>query len=189
MGGCADLQRIDSDRIGDVLELDRAEIDNREIEPPLDLPIGLLGETNSTGLGNALEPSGDVDAVAHQVAVALLDDIAKMHANAELDPAFGRQVGVALDHAVLELDRAAHRVDDAAKVDENAVAGALDGAAMMRGDRGINQIAAQRAQPRQRSLLVGAGEPAVANNIGDQDRSDLPRFRHWRRLEDTATLS
>jgi hypothetical protein len=28
------------------------------------------------------------------------------------------------------------------------------------------------------SLLVGAGEPAIADNIGDQDRSDLPRFRH-----------
>ena len=104
-------------------------------------------------------------------------------------PSLGRQAGVALDHAVLHLDRAAHRVDDAAKLDENAVAGALDDAAMMRGDRGINQIAAQRAQPRQRSLLVGSGEPAVADNVGDQDRSDLPRFRHWRRLGDTATLS
>ena len=49
---------------------------------------------------------------------------------------------------------------------------------MMRGDRRINQIAAQRSQPRQRSLLVGPGEPAVTDNIGDQDRSDLPRFRH-----------
>ncbi len=43
---------------------------------------------------------------------------------------------------------------------------------------GINQIAAQRPEPRERSLLVGAGEPAVADDIGDQDRSDLPRFRH-----------
>ncbi len=60
----------------------------------------------------------------------------------------------------------------------NAVAGALDDAPMMRGDRRIDQIAAQRPQPRQRSLLVGAGEPAVADNIGDQDRSDLPRFHH-----------
>ena len=79
---------------------------------------------------------------------ALLDDIAQMNPDAELDAAFGRQAGVALDHAGLHLDRAAHRVDDAAKVDENAVAGALDDAAMMRGDRGINQIAAQGPQPR-----------------------------------------
>ena len=89
-----------------------------------------------------------------------------------------RHAGVALDHAVLHLDRAAHGVDDAAKLDEAAVAGALDDAPAMRGDRGIDQIAAQHPQPRERSLLVGAGEPAVADNIGDQDRSDLPRFRH-----------
>ena len=65
---------------------------------------------------------------------------------------------------------------------EAAVAGALDDAPVMRGDRGINQIAAQLAQPRQRSLLVGAGEPAVTDDIGDEDRSDLPRFRHGERL-------
>ena len=72
----------------------------------------------------------------------------------------------------------AHRADHATKVDENAIAGPLDGASMVRGDRGINQIAAQRAQPRQRSLLVGPGEPAVADNIGDQDRRDFPGLAH-----------
>ena len=48
----------------------------------------------------------------------------------------------------------------------------------MRGYRGIDQIAAQHPEPRQRSLLVRPGEPAVADDISDQDRSDLPRFRH-----------
>ena len=41
--------------------------------------------------------------------------------------------------------RAAHRVDDAAELDDAAIAGALDDAPMMHGDRGIDQIAAQRA--------------------------------------------
>ena len=36
--GLADVERIDPDRLGDVLELYRAEIGDREIEPPLDLP-------------------------------------------------------------------------------------------------------------------------------------------------------
>ena len=44
--GLADFERIDPDRLGDVLELRRAEIGDREIEPPLDLPIGVLGETD-----------------------------------------------------------------------------------------------------------------------------------------------
>ena len=51
---------------------------------------------------------------------------------------------------------------------------------MMHGDRGIDQIAAQRPQPRQHAILVRAGEPAVADDIGDQDRCDLPGFAHGR---------
>ena len=118
-GGLADFKRIDPDRLGDVLELGRAEIADREIEPPLDLPIGVLGEADRAGLGDAFEARGDVDAVAHQIAVGLLDDVAEMNADAELDAALGRQAGVALDHAVLHFDRAAHRVDHAAKLDED----------------------------------------------------------------------
>jgi hypothetical protein len=101
-----------------------------------------------------------------------------MDADAELDTALGRQAGVALDHAVLHPDRAAHRVDDATKLDEVAVAGAADDAPMMRGDGGVDQIAAQHAQPRQRSLLVRPDEPAITRDISDQDRSDLPVFGH-----------
>ena len=40
--GLADFERIDPDRLGDVLELGRAEIADREIEPTLDLTIGVL---------------------------------------------------------------------------------------------------------------------------------------------------
>ena len=69
-------------------------------------------------MANAFEPRGDIDAVAHQIAVALLDDVAKMNADAEFDPPFGRHAGVALDDAVLHLDRAADRVDHAAELDE-----------------------------------------------------------------------
>ena len=105
LGGDADLKRVDTDRIDDVLELRRAEIGDREIEPPLDLTIGVLGQTDRARLADALQSRGDIDAVAHQIAVALLDDVAKMNADAKLDAALGRQSGVALDHAVLHLDR------------------------------------------------------------------------------------
>ena len=105
-----------------------------------------------------------------------------MNADAELDAALGRQAGVALDHAVLHLDGAAHGVDHAAELDEDAVAGALDDAAVMRGDGRIDQIAAQPPEPRQRAILVRAREPAVADHVRDQDRSDLPGFPPWRAL-------
>ena len=112
-------------------------------------------------------PRGDIDAVADEVAVALFDDVAEMDADAELDAALGRQTRIALGHAVLHFDRAAHRVDHAAEFDEAAVAGALDDPAVMHADGGINQIATQPPEPRQRAVLVRARETAIADDIGD----------------------
>ena len=174
----ADFERINADWLGDVLELGGAKIVNREIETALYLTVGVLGETDGAGLGDALKPRSDIHAVAHQIAVRLLDHVAKVDAYAELDAAFGRQAGVSLDHAGLHFDRVAHSVHYAAELDDRAVASPLDDAPMMRGDGRIDQIAAQTPQPRQSTILVSSGEPAVADNIGDQDRSDLPRFRH-----------
>ena len=100
LGRLADFERIDADRLGDVLELGQAEVADLQIEPAFDLAIGVLGETDRAGLGDPLEPRGDVDAVAHQVAVALLDDVAQMNADAKLDALLGRHAGVALDETV-----------------------------------------------------------------------------------------
>jgi hypothetical protein len=58
--------------------------------------------------------------------------------DAELDAALGRQLGVALGHAVLHLDGAAYSVNDAAELDDKAVAGALHHAAVMHGNRWVN---------------------------------------------------
>ena len=135
-------------------------------------------QTNPARLAHALEPRGDIDAVAHQVAVALLDDVAQMNADAELDAALRRQAGVAFDEAALHLDGAAHSVDHATELDQASVAGALDDAPAMRGDGGIDQIAAKPPEARQRAILVGAGEPAIADHVRDQDRSNLPDFGH-----------
>ena len=81
-----------------------------------------------------------------------------MDADAELDAAIFRHSRVALDHAALQFNRAAHRVDDAASIRDESVARALDDPPAMHRDRRIDQIATQRAQPRRRSLLIGAGE-------------------------------
>jgi hypothetical protein len=81
------------------------------------------------------------DFTCRQVAVALLDDVAKVDANAELDAALGRKAGVALDHAVLYLDSAANGIDHAPKLDDDAVAGAFHHAAVMQRDGGVEQIA------------------------------------------------
>ena len=178
MGSAADLQRIGPHGAGDILELLVAEIDEFLFQLVAHLAIGVFREANAARLANAFETRGDIDAVAHQVAVGLLDHVAQMDADTELDAALRRQARVALDHAVLHLDRAAHGVDHAAELDEDAVAGPLDDAPVMRGDGGVDEVAAQPSQTRQGAILVRAREPAVADDIRDQDRRDLPGLAH-----------
>ena len=101
-----------------------------------------------------------------------------MNADAKLDALVERDPCIALDHGVLHFERAAHRVDDAAELNHAAVAGALDDAAMMHGDCGIDQVAPQRAQPRQDSIFVPAGEAAIADHIRDQNCRNFPGFAH-----------
>jgi hypothetical protein len=121
----------------------RPEVGHLKLEPRLDLPISVLRQANPARLANPLQPGRDVDAVAHQIAIRLLDNVAKMNADAKLDATFRRQSGVALDHAALHLEGAAHGVDHAAELDDRAVAGAIDDAAMMGGDGGVDEVAAE----------------------------------------------
>ena len=74
--------------------------------------------------------------------------------------------------------RAAHRVDDAPELDDGAVARALDDAAVVGGDGRVDEIAAQAPKTRKRPLLVRASEPAVADDVGDQDRRKLAGLGH-----------
>ena len=161
----------------------RAEIADREIEPPLDLTIGVLGQTDRPRLGDALKPRGDIDAVAHQIAVAFLDYVAEMDADPKFDALVGRDLGVALDHRPLDFNGAVHRVDDAAELDDAAIAGALDDAAMVHGDSRIDQVASERPQPRQNPVLVGPGKPRIADHVGHQDRGELSSLAHGANAE------
>ena len=90
-GRLADLKRIDPDRLGDVLEPGVAEIIYGNVEARLHLTVGLFGETDRAGVGDAFEPGGNIDAVAHQIAVGPLDDVAQMDADAEFDAAVWRR--------------------------------------------------------------------------------------------------
>jgi len=82
---------------------------------------------------------------------------------------FSGHAGVTLEHAVLHFDRAKHRVDHAAKFNQNAVADSLDDAAVTHGDLRIDEIAAQRPQPRQDAIFVRANEPAIADHVRAKD--------------------
>ena len=164
--------------LSDVLELHGAKIAHLQIEARLDLPICLLGKTNGPGPRDSFEPGRDVNSVAHEVAVALLDDVAHVNPDAELDPPILRHSGVALDEAVLNLDRAADGVHDTAKLDNASIAGAFHDTAVMSGDGRVDEVAAQRPEPRERAILVGARQPAVSDGISNQNRRELSGLAH-----------
>ena len=100
----ADVKRIDADRLGDVLKLFWAEIGDRRLEPPLQLAIKVLRHAEGAGCANTLQPRGDIDAGAHEVAVGLFDHVAQMRADAKFNPPVGRDARVALDHSGLHFD-------------------------------------------------------------------------------------
>jgi hypothetical protein len=119
------LQRINSHRLDDVLEPGLTEIVDLEVEAGAHLPVGVLGKADRAGLRDPLQSRGNIDAVAHQIAVALLDHVAQVNSDPELYSALGGHAGVAFDHSVLNFHRAADGVDDATELDKSAVASAL----------------------------------------------------------------
>ena len=152
---------------------------HREIEPPLGLAVSVVGKTDRTGFGDAFQSRGDIDPVAHQIAVALLDDIAEMDADAKLMRRSGGspELRSIMPFCTSMAQRTASTT--LAELDEDAVAGLLHHPAVIGLDRGIDQIAAQRPQPRQRAILIRAGKSAIADDIGGQDSGKLPGLGHW----------
>ena len=152
-------------RPGDVLDPLLAAVFEGDVEPVADLVAHHPADADLTRLGQSFEAGGDVDAVAVDVAL-VEDDVAEVDADAELDPPLRRHVGVALGHRPLDLDGAAHRIDDAGKLDEQPVAGGLDDAAPMLLDLGIRQLAPDRLQRGERAFLVGTHQPRITGNVG-----------------------
>jgi hypothetical protein len=65
-------------------------------------------------------------------------------------------IGVALAHALLQLDGAAHSINHARKLDEHSVACCLNNATVVLCDLGVDQLASMRLEPFKRAFLVSA---------------------------------
>jgi len=117
-GGCggADADAMGVHRPGDVLDLLLAHVLEREGELVAYLVAHHAADADAAGLRQGFESSGDVDAVAEDVA-PIDDDVAKIDPDAELDARCGRHLGIAFGQLALNADRAAHGVDDAGKLD------------------------------------------------------------------------
>jgi hypothetical protein len=71
--------------------------------------------------------------------------------------------------ALCTLKGAPHGVDSASKLDDAAVAGALDDAAIVDGDSRVDEVAAERPKSRQNAILVCAGKPAISHHVRAQN--------------------
>ena len=83
-----DAHRIGANRLGDVLDAMAAERTVIEIELVPDLVVDGLRDADRAGLGERLEPRGDVDAIAKDV-VAVDDDVAEIDADPQFETALG----------------------------------------------------------------------------------------------------
>ena len=83
----------------------------------------------------------------------------------------GRYVGVAFGHAALDVDGAAHSIDNADEFHQHPIASGFDDPAPVLGDLGIDQFLAMGLELAKRTFLVGAHQLAIAGYIAREDRS------------------
>ena len=133
----------DMHRPCNVLDLLLAEILEREVELVAHLVVHHPADADATRLRQGFETCRDVDAISIDI-VLVEDDVAEIDPDAKFDPLLLRDPSVAVGHRALHFDRAAHRIDNARKFDQQPVAGGLDDASAMLLDLGIAELAADR---------------------------------------------
>src|SRR5690242_13899413 len=132
---------IDADRPSDVLQFAFAEIEELPLQLGTQLFVSRLRQANASGLRYPLQARGDVDAIAHQIAVAFLNHVPYVDADPKDNPAILRHAGIALGHRALDFDSAVDRVDCAPELDESAVAGAFEDTTAVNSDGRVDQVA------------------------------------------------
>src|SRR6266436_6313669 len=169
---------VDAHRPRNILEYLLAHILEDEVEPARRIFLDACRDANAAQLSQTFEAGCDVDAIAKDV-VALGNDVTLVDADAELDALIRRQRGISFGHCGLHLGRAAHRIDDADKLDQHAVAGGLDDTAVMPGDPGINNLGAERLEAAEGAFFVGLDQPRIAGDIGREDRREPTFDANW----------
>ena len=148
-----------------------AEIGKGDGQLGPDLVAYRARNANPAGLGERFEPGRDVDTVAKQI-LALDEDIADMHADAEAHWLTHGAGGVFFGDGILNCDRTLDGVDRTGEVGDDTVAGAAEDAPATGGDQ-LLQNYATGGQPTQGADLVLPHQPAVAFDIGRKDRREL----------------
>src|ERR1700731_380651 len=166
--GLVEIDRIDFDRSGDVLQVLTAELAKLQLEFAFDLVERLTGYANATALGDAFKPGCHVNTITKYIAL-VLDDVADIDADAEFDALVRGHSGVALDHGALDFHTTSHGVHRACELDQHAVAGGFDDTASVFSDARIDQLATVRLERGEGSHLIDTHQAAVAHYIRCQN--------------------
>ena len=127
-----------------------------------------IRDAHAAGFGQRLQPRGDVDAIAEDIAF-VDDDVAIVDPDTIDDPPVHRARPLALRHGGLDADGAAHRVLGGGELDQHPVARGFDDAPAASGDLGVNQLAPVHLLALEHTLLVQLHEAAIARYVGDED--------------------
>jgi hypothetical protein len=128
----------------------------------------------------SLQAGGDIDAVAKDV-VALDNDVTDVDADGEGNTPVLSYASGSIRHRCLDLDCATPSIDYAWKFRQQAVAGGLDDATAVAGNRGVHDVLTKALHPRQRAAFVSAHQAGVADNVCSNDCRQfalLTRQRH-----------
>jgi len=105
----------------------------------LDLIVYYTRNHDAAGLSQRFQPRCYVDAIAKNV-TTINDDVTDIDTNTELDAFLSGDIGIALNHAALDVDGAAHCVDYTSMLDKHAIARGLDNTTAVFGDLRINEF-------------------------------------------------
>ena len=120
------------------LSLCSPQIDEGDVHLALYVLLHTARYADAARLGERLQAGRHIDAVPENVC-PLDNDVADVDANSEFDALFRRHRDIALSHAALDCDGAAHGFDDAGELRQQSVAGGLDNASAVLVDRRIDQ--------------------------------------------------
>jgi hypothetical protein len=133
--GFPDRTRYTRSGRGNILQLLLANVFKGDLELPRGVLLHTGRDAYAARFRHGLEARRDIHSIPKYVTV-LSHDVTLVDADAKLDPAVLRSSGIPLGHTSLNFKATAERVDHAAELDQQTIAGGLDDAAAVLCDFG-----------------------------------------------------
>jgi hypothetical protein len=163
--------RVNAHRPVDVLQGTLAKVVEGKSCLSANLPEGVLGKVDAARLAFAFNTGCDIDAIAENI-VAIDDDVADIDANTKAH--LGLWAIIPFSHLLLDGHGAGDCIHSAGELDQQSISGALDDAAIVGGDRRIDDLAAVSLEGFERACLIGSHQTRITDDISRQYRRQPP---------------